>query len=218
MIPQDGQLAQCYGDGLEAAGKGSQTRQHAVHVSVHVHEIAKDRGVLRIDLRIGANASQIVGVLFRDATGTFYNDRWKPLFEGLSNVILSVSFVFLFSALFNEDFGIVGVIFATILTNLFICHIVEPYVLYKHAFQSSAKKHFIKNYVYIAIFIISLILLDMTLISISDPWIELVANGGISLAYSCSISAIIFLCDKNFRAYLKDYIFPALKNKLKRGK
>lgn len=157
-------------------------------------------------------------LLFRDATGTFYNDRWKPLFEGLSNVILSVSFVFLFSALFNEDFGIVGVIFATILTNLFICHIVEPYVLYKHAFQSSAKKHFIKNYVYIAIFIISLILLDMSLVSISDPWIELVANGGISLAYSCSISAIIFLCDKNFRTYLKDYIFPALKNKLKRGK
>lgn len=156
-------------------------------------------------------------LLFRDATGTFYNDRWKPLFEGLANVILSVSFVFLFSKLFNEDFGIVGVVFATILTNLFICHIVEPYVLYKHAFKSSAKKHFFKNYVYIAIFIIALIFLDASLVSISTPWIELLANGGISLAYSLSISAIIFICDKDFRVYLKSYIAPAIKRKLKKS-
>ena len=48
-------------------------------------------------------------LLFRDATGTFYNDRWKPLFEGLLNVALSIGFVFLFSYLFGEDFAVVGV-------------------------------------------------------------------------------------------------------------
>lgn len=30
--------------------------------------------------------------LFRDATGTFYYDRWKPLFEGILNVVLSIIF------------------------------------------------------------------------------------------------------------------------------
>ena len=76
-------------------------------------------------------------LLFRDATGTFYNDRWKPLFEGILNVILSVIFVKLFGLSGGDELGVVGVIVATIITNLTICHIVEPLVLYKHAFETS---------------------------------------------------------------------------------
>ena len=30
-------------------------------------------------------------LLFRDATGTFYNDRFKPLIEGITNAVLSNS-------------------------------------------------------------------------------------------------------------------------------
>ena len=58
-------------------------------------------------------------LLFRDATGTFYNDRWKPLVEGLLNIGLSILFVLIFP----QDYNVVGVIVATIITNLFICHI-----------------------------------------------------------------------------------------------
>ena len=82
-------------------------------------------------------------LLFRDATGTFYNDRWKPVVEGVLNIILSILLV----KVLPEDYSVVGVIVATIITNLFICHIVEPYVLFKNAFKSSPKKFYFKKYI-----------------------------------------------------------------------
>ena len=62
------------------------------------------------------------------------------MFEGILNVGLSIGFVYLFGYLWGEDYAIVGVIVATIITNLTICHIVEPYVLHKYAFHLSPKK------------------------------------------------------------------------------
>ncbi len=142
-------------------------------------------------------------LLFRNATGTFYNDRWKPFFEGLSNVVLSIAFVLLFTKWFGEDFGIVGVIVATIITNLAICHLVEPFVLYKHAFGSSVKKHWLKNYVCIAIFTAALFALHYCMRSFESQWIELLVNGAISLAFSAVILLATMLLSKKFRSYCR---------------
>ena len=35
-------------------------------------------------------------LLFRNASGTFYHDRWKPLAEGAANLVLSLVFVSVF--------------------------------------------------------------------------------------------------------------------------
>ena len=145
-------------------------------------------------------------LLFRDATGTFYNDRWKPIIEGVLNIILSIAFVYLFRYLFGDNFAVVGVIVATIITNIFICHIIEPYVLYKYALNNSPKKHFIRNYIYIAIFVGLLFALHYSMITSDNQWIELFANGGISLAFSITVSVIIALCNKDFRHYLSSHI------------
>ena len=75
---------------------------------------------------------------FRDATGSFYGDRWKPLFEGVVNIVLSILLV--------NWIGVSGVIVATVITNLLICHLVEPYVLYKNAFDLSPNTFYLKNY------------------------------------------------------------------------
>lgn len=141
-------------------------------------------------------------MLFRDATGTFYNDRWKPLVEGAINVILSVLFVLVFP----EELKVVGVIAATIITNLFICHIVEPHVLYKYAFKNKTKNYYIRNYIYIGIFAIALLALHYCTISNSNQWVELLANGGISIAFSFVISIIVILCNKDFRYYIRQFI------------
>ena len=147
--------------------------------------------------------------LFKDATGTFYNDRWKPLIEGLINVVLSILFVLVFP----EDYRVVGVIVATIITNIFICHIIEPYVLYKYAFGADVKNYYLRNYLYIAIFCAILIIFNFSMITSDNQWIELFANGGISLAFSLTISAIVILCNKDFRYYLRHFL-----NKLKMRK
>lgn len=154
-------------------------------------------------------------LLFRDATGTFYYDRWKPLFEGLLNIVLSVAFVIVFTEKFGESFGVVGVILATILTNLTICHIVEPYVLYRHAFHASVRPHLEKNYIYIGIFVVTLIILNFCMRSFENQWLEFIVNGCLSLAFSSVIIILTILFDKDFRFYCKSFALK-LKNRISR--
>lgn len=138
-------------------------------------------------------------MLFKDAAGTFYYDRWKPIFEGLLNIGLSILFV----KVFPEELKVVGVIIATIITNVLICHIVEPYVLYKHTLLISPKRYYIRNYIYIVVFVAVLVALNYSMISNENQWTELFANGGISLAMSLPISFIAVMCNKDCRLYMK---------------
>lgn len=143
-------------------------------------------------------------LLFRDATGTFYNDRWKPFFEGTLNVILSIAFVKIFAHFGGDEIGVVGVIVATVFTNLLICHIVEPYVLYRYAFHESVKKHLIQNYIYIGIFIISALIVSRLIQVYENKWVELFVNGAISLAISACVICLTFLCNKNMRVWMRN--------------
>lgn len=138
-------------------------------------------------------------LLFRDSTGTFYNDRWKPLVEGLVNVALSIVFVLWFNREWGEQFGVVGVIVATIFTNIFICHIVEPHVLHKYALKTSAKVYYIKNYCYIALFTASLVALHFCLQTAAGQLSELFINGFIAVGIAVIPSVIAVLCDRDFR-------------------
>ena len=115
---------------------------------------------------------------FRDATGTFYYDRWKPLVEGIVNLILSVLLV--------KYIGITGVLVATIITNLVICHIVEPFVLYRYAFEMSPVKYYWNNYVMIIIFFAAQLIVENIRIGAESSWTELFVNGCISVAISAA--------------------------------
>lgn len=154
-------------------------------------------------------------LLFRDATGTFYNDRWKPLIEGILNIAMSIGFVYLFGYLFGEEFAVVGVIVATIVTNLAICHVIEPHVLYKYGLNSKTKNYYIRNYIYIIIFAAALIALHFCLQSYANEWKELLVNASISLAIAILPCTVVALIDKDFRRNFYDRIVK-LKNKFKR--
>lgn len=145
-------------------------------------------------------------LLFRDASGTFYHDRWKPLAEGLSNLVFSITFVLLFKKLLGDDFAVVGVILATILTNLFICHIVEPYVLHRYAFHMSTKKHYLQNYCYIAGFIVLLLVLDLCMVTLENNWLELLLNGCIAVGLSLIPIAATIIFEKDFRDYAQSLL------------
>lgn len=134
-------------------------------------------------------------LLFRDASGTFYYDRWKPIGEGIANLMLSLVFV----NIFPEEYRIVGVIVATIITNLLICHIVDPYVVFKHAFSMSVKEYYIRNYSYIAMFTLSLVILTYLTISASSPVAGILINGFISFSVSMVTFGIVAVFDKSFR-------------------
>jgi hypothetical protein len=126
---------------------------------------------------------------FRDATGSFYQDRWKPLVEGITNIILSIILVKLI--------GVAGVIAATIITNLLICHAVEPYVLYKNAFNVSPKRFFMTNYGMILLFTLSLMGLNFCLQTVENSWVELVLNGFISVGVSVTVCIVVALLKRS---------------------
>lgn len=133
-------------------------------------------------------------LLFRDATGTFYYDRWKSILEGVSDVILSILFI--------NWMGISGVIVAKIVTNLLVCHIAEPYVLYKNAFLTSPKKYYLRNYLMIGIFAAALLVLHFAMVKMDNQWLELLVNGCISVAISGSVCFLVVLKYKDLLSLL----------------
>lgn len=141
-------------------------------------------------------------ITFRDATGAFYHDRWMPLVEGGANMVLSILLV--------NGFGVVGVILATIVTNLVLSHIVEPFILYKNAFGASVAKHYARNYVMVAVFGALLLCFKIFMYSSESNWVELVINGCISIAFSVAVCLVA--------VFLNDGVREKIKNLLKRKK
>lgn len=140
-------------------------------------------------------------MVFRDATGTFYNDRWKPLLEGAVNVVLSILLV--------KWIGVPGVIAATILTNILICHVIEPYVLYKYAFSVSPAKYYLRNYSMIILFAAVLLLLSRCMQSFESQWTELLVNGFISVGFSLVTCGAVLVLNID----LCKYMFKSRKEK-----
>lgn len=134
---------------------------------------------------------------FKDASGIFYVDRVKPIVEGLLNLVLSITFVLL---LRGTGYEIIGVISSTIITNIFICHIIEPYILFKYSFKCSSKGYFIKNYAYILIFIVTLVLFNfITNFRLDNLFFDLLAKGFISVILSSIISFIVLMLNDEFK-------------------
>lgn len=148
--------------------------------------------------------------LFKDSTGLFYYDRFKPFVEGIINVILSIIFVLWF--------GVTGVIAATIITNLFVCHIVEPFVLYKYGIKKSPKRYYIRNYTYMAIFSILMLLLNFIKVDNSNIYFRFLANGFIAVGVSFIGIAIVFITNKDFRYFFNEKILKRLLRVFKRRK
>lgn len=77
---------------------------------------------------------------FRDATGTYYYDRYKPLAESIINLIMSLVLV--------QFLGIAGVFLGTTISTVSTCLWIEPYVLYKHILKTPLYVYFKKYAIY----------------------------------------------------------------------
>lgn len=169
----DAMVTLCFGDGLELP--------RAILFTITVNHFI---GYMRKSV-----------LLFRDASGTFYYDRWKALAEGVINLWLSLLFV----KIFPSGYEVVGVIAATIVTSLLICDTVEPYVIFKYVFKEPALEFCIRNYINIGIFIGCMKVMDLLRVDAGSIIAELLLNGIISLAVSVVTLMLICFVDKSFR-------------------
>lgn len=73
-------------------------------------------------------------LLFKDALGLFWYDRYKSVFEAAVNLVSSIVLALLI--------GKIGIFIGTFLSTITVCFWVEPLVLYRHGFQRSVRSYF----------------------------------------------------------------------------
>lgn len=80
---------------------------------------------------------------FKDASGLYWNDRYKPLAETVINLVASVYLTI--------HYGVVGVILGGIISTLLTCFWVEPYVLFRNSIDIKLKDYFKDYFKYTAV-------------------------------------------------------------------
>lgn len=66
-------------------------------------------------------------LLFREAMGLFWNDRYKAVAESIINLVASLVLV--------QRFGVAGIVGGTVVSSLCTCVWVEPYIFLKYGVQ-----------------------------------------------------------------------------------
>ncbi|MCD7735652.1 MAG: hypothetical protein LUI07_01575 [Lachnospiraceae bacterium] len=87
-----------------------------------------------------------IPLLFKEAMGLLWQDRWKPIVEAILNIIISI-----FAAL---KWGTMGVYMGTAISMLSTSIWVEPYTLFHYGFHTSAKPFWKTNMSHIFVSII----------------------------------------------------------------
>lgn len=141
---------------------------------------------------------------FRDATATYYYDRYKPLFESAVNLAASIILV--------QIMGIAGVFLGTIISTLTVCTWVEPYVLYKHVLKCPLREYFKKYLIYCVVTLIAgLITYGFISLVQGNVYFVFVVRSIVCIIVPNFIFVIVFRKKQEF-VYFESMIFSIGKN------
>lgn len=129
--------------------------------------------VLNYYLQSTRNANTI----FKEAAGIFYEDRYVPIVESLTNII--------FSIVFAKFFGLIGIFMGTVCSNLVLHLYSYPKYVYKKLFEKNYWIYLKEN---ISYFILSVVCATFTYVSASFIKID---NNIIVLIVNLSLSIVI---------------------------
>lgn len=151
--------------------------------------------VISIVLVFYFNGTRKVTLLFRDAMGIFWYDRYKPIFEAIINLVVSIVLV--------KSMGIVGVFIGTIVSTLTTSLWVEPYVLYKWGFKKSVLPHMAKLAVYFSFWVICCGGIYYLMSFLPNTWLMFIIRG-IAIVFFYNICIfVVFGRTKAFKGMLK---------------
>lgn len=124
---------------------------------------------------------------FKEAMGIYHEDRFRPLAEGLVNLVVSI--------LLAPHFELVGVLIGTICSHLFVNMWIEPLVLYRKGFERKTTSYFVTYLLYFGclIAVCAATVLLSSWIVVTSFWILIVKAvfvGVISLALFVLVSLI----------------------------
>lgn len=165
--------------------------------------------VLMLVVNFFINGMRKTTLMFRDTLGLFWNDRFKPWFESVINLVASIILV--------KKFGIVGVIIGTCISTMATCFWVEPYVLYKHGFKKTLKEYFVKYIIYTMVTIIAALITQLACSIFNNyNFISIIERGIFCLIIPNTIFAMLFFKTEEFKYLLR--LLNKIKDKFSKNK
>lgn len=134
-------------------------------------------------------------LLFREAMGLFWNDRYKAVAESIINLVASLVLV--------QRFGVAGIVGGTVVSSLCTCVWVEPYIFLKYGVQEDWRQ---KLRTYFAEYL-KRVLLVTAASAAAVLWVKRfpVGNFGVfildGLLYTAMFAAVIVLFYRGTKEY-----------------
>ena len=161
--------------------------------------------ILLINLYIQISRGSIVR--FKQGYGLFW-DIWAPVIEGLINLG--------FSIILASKMGISGIFIGTLISNIVIVLIWQPYMLYKYGFRTKVLKFF-RYYIAIMVRVVITIIISDFIIKYMNSIISFKESFTGFILLGCMVSIIllfaifiVFIFTRDFRELVR-YIFTRFK-------
>jgi len=135
-------------------------------------------------------------MIFKEAAGIYYEDRYIPLLESILNIVASLILL--------KYFGLAGVFMGTIISSLALYCISYPKYVYKKLFNRSYLNYTKETLGYLSIFLVlAFITYKISrLIVINNAFLSLIINCLIAVVIPNLVLLIIFWHTDNFKYYL----------------
>ena len=143
------------------------------------------------------NTSRFTYISFKNAAGIFFEDRFIPILESLTNI--------LFSIIFLKIFGMPGVFIGTFISSMWLWCYSYPKFVYKGIFKKSYYnyiKETLSDFI-IFIFIAVLCMIISNIIQIENQYTNLILNFIISFFIPNITLCIIFNNNNEFKYFLR---------------
>lgn len=135
-------------------------------------------------------------MIFKEAAGIYYEDRYIPLLESVLNIVASLILL--------KYFGLAGIFMGTIISSLALYCISYPKYVYKKLFNRSYLNYTKETLGYLSIFIVLAVITFKIsrLIVINNAFLSLIINCLIAVVIPNLVLLIIFWHTDNFKYYL----------------
>lgn len=152
--------------------------------------------VLVLTFNFFLNGTRRTTLLFKDAKGLFWADRYKPIAEGVLNLLISISLV--------QKIGFIGVFLGTIISSLLTTFWIEPFVLFKYGFEVKVITYFSKYFKYLTITIIAFLITSIITSFINlTPMLNLIVKLVVSVLIVNIVYYLFFCKTKEFQYFKK---------------
>ncbi|MBQ9764516.1 MAG: oligosaccharide flippase family protein [Phascolarctobacterium sp.] len=85
-------------------------------------------------------------LLYRDASGLFWQDRYKAISEMIINLVATIYLV--------QHYGVLGVVCGGIISTMLTCFWLEPFILFKYSLPMSLNNYFMDYFKYTTVTIL----------------------------------------------------------------